>query len=183
MGAAIVGRLGWLVLLLAVIWVVEILNWATGYAINRWVGLDPRSIGGLLGIPLMPVLHGSITHAVANTVPLIIFGALMGLSAPIRLLPASLIIVFGGGLLVWLFGREALHVGASGLIFGWFGFLVARGFFESNMLYLAISIGVALFYGTMVWGVLPLDRQVSWEAHLFGALAGVASAFVLKKEA
>jgi len=163
-----------------VIWVVEIANLATGYAFNSWFGLRPRSFAGLDGILFMPVLHGSITHAAANTVPVAVLGGLLQVTAGRVALPASAIVVGLGGVGVWLFGASAIHVGASRLIFGWFGFLVARGLVEKRLIPLLATVGVALVYGTMIWGVLPGQPGVSWEAHLFGAVAGVVAAFFLR---
>ena len=172
----------WLVVLLGVIWAVEIANLATGYALNSWLGLRPRSFSGLDGILFMPILHGSIAHAAANTVPLAVLGGLLQATASRVSLAASGLIVGLGGAGVWLFGSAAIHVGASGLIFGWFGFLVARGLVEKQPLPLLEAAGVALFYGTMIWGVLPVEASVSWEAHFFGVLAGVIAAFILRRK-
>lgn len=177
-----IARLRWLAVFLGAVWAVQVVNWLTGYSLNRWFGLEPRDLGGLIGIPLMPLLHGSAMHAAANTLPIIIFGLLMALTAPNRVYIVSSLIIALGGLGVWMFGRNALHVGASGLIFGWFAFLIARGYVERSFSSVAIALGVAVFYGALIWGVLPLDRRVSWEAHLFGALAGVACAFLFRRE-
>lgn len=171
---------GWLAALLAVIWVVEAVNLVTGNAVNAWLGLRPRSIGGLDGIVFMPLLHGSVAHAAANTPPLAVLGALLVITARSVALMASLLIVLLGGLGVWVFGTSAIHVGASGLIFGWFGFLVARGLVERRFVPLLVAVGVAVIYGAMVWGVLPGQPGVSWESHFFGALAGIVAARALR---
>lgn len=176
-------RFGWLVAVLGVVWVVQVINVFTGYALNDWFGLRPRAFGGLDGILFMPVLHGSVTHAIANTLPLAVLGGLMTLSAGRVTFAATAIIIILGGLGVWLFGRAAIHVGASGLIFGWFGFLVARGFVEKRPIPVLVAVGVALFYGTMIWGVFPGQSGVSWESHLLGAVAGVCAAIVLRRSA
>lgn len=173
-------RFGWLVALLGVIWAIAAVNLITGYALNGWFGLRPRSFGGLDGILFMPLLHGSLTHAAANTVPLAILGGLMAVTARRVALAASALIVGLGGFGVWIFGKTAIHVGASGLIFGWFGFLVARGLIEKRLVPLVTAVGVALIYGTMVFGVLPGQPGVSWESHLLGAVAGLAAALLLR---
>lgn len=173
-------RFGWLVVLLGLIWAVQIVNMITGYTLNDWLGLRPRSFGGLDGIVFMPLLHGSFTHAVSNTAPLAILGGLMATTARPLLPMASAIIVILGGIGVWVFGKGAIHVGASGLVFGWFGFLVARGLVEKRPIPLLAAVFVALIYGTMVWGVLPGQPGVSWESHLLGAAAGVLAAFFLR---
>ncbi|WP_231701152.1 rhomboid family intramembrane serine protease [Aliiruegeria sabulilitoris] len=168
--------------MLIVIWAVEVVNLLTGYALNGILGLRPRSLGGLDGILFMPVLHGSLGHAAANTVPLIILGSLLAVSAQKVVLTASVAIVGLGGLGVWLLGSSAIHIGASGLIFGWFGFLLARGIVEKRLAPLMVTVGVALAYGAMIWGVLPGQSGVSWESHFFGAAAGVLAAFFLRTE-
>ncbi|MBV7393226.1 rhomboid family intramembrane serine protease [Mameliella sp. DP3N28-2] len=173
-------RFGWLIGLLAVIWGVEAVNLVTGYRLNDWFGLQPRTLSGLDGVALMPLLHGSVAHAAANTVPLAVLGGILVLTARQVAIMATLVIVFVGGLAVWLLGNPAIHVGASGLIFGWFGFLLARGVVERRPGPLAVAVGVAVVYGTMIWGVLPGQPGVSWESHLFGAGAGVLAASLLR---
>jgi membrane associated rhomboid family serine protease len=173
-------RFRWLAILLGVIWAIAAVNLITGYTLNGWFGLRPRSFGGLDGILFMPLLHGSVMHAAANTIPLVILGALVAITARRVALAASAIIVGLGGIGVWLFGNTAIHVGASGLIFGWFGFLVARGVIEKRIIPMITAAGVALVYGTMIFGVLPGQPGVSWESHLLGALAGVVAALVLR---
>ncbi len=175
-------RFRWIGVLLAVIWAVAVINLITGYALNGWFGLRPRAVGGLDGIVLMPFLHGSLTHAAANTVPIVVLGGVLAATAGTVALTATALIVLLGGAAVWLFGGAAVHVGASGLIFGWFGFLVARGAVEKRFVPVIVSAAVAVFYGTMIWGVLPGQPGVSWESHLFGALAGVVTAFVLRSD-
>ncbi|WP_231701153.1 rhomboid family intramembrane serine protease [Aliiruegeria sabulilitoris] len=130
----------------------------------------------------MPMLHGSLVHAAANTVPLAVLGGLLTVSARQVVPAASAIIVGLGGLGVWLFGNAAIYVGASGLIFGWFGFLLARGLVEKRLVPLIVSVGVALAYGAMIWGVLPSQTGISWESHLFGAAAGTLAAFFLRTD-
>lgn len=173
-------KFGWLVALLAVIWAVELVNLLTGYSLNGPFGLRPRALGGLDGIALMPFLHGSLAHAASNSVPLLVLGGLMALTARDTVAPATVIIVLLGGIGVWLFGKPAVHVGASGLIFGWFGYLVARGLVEKRPVPVLVAVGVGLVYGTMVFGVLPGQPGVSWESHLFGAAAGLVAAIALR---
>jgi membrane associated rhomboid family serine protease len=176
-------RFFWLGILVAIIWAVQVANLISGYALSDWFGLIPRATAGLDGILLMPLVHGSLSHAAANTAPLVVLGALLTLTAPRLVLQASTIIVLLGGLGVWLFGSSAIHVGASGLIFGWFGFLVTRGMIERRPLPLLVAIAVVFLYGTMIWGILPGQPGVSWEAHFFGAGAGIFAGFILRSHA
>ncbi|MFO6465324.1 rhomboid family intramembrane serine protease [Jannaschia sp. KMU-145] len=164
----------------AILWAVQTVNWLTGYGLNRAFGLIPRHAAGLDGIVGMPFLHASFAHLTSNTPPLLVMGALLAATATRALIAVNAIILGAGGLLVWIFGSTAIHIGASGLVFGWFGFLVARGFVDRSPVTLGAALTVGLLYGAMIWGVLPGREGVSWEAHLFGALAGAAAAFLLR---
>ncbi len=164
--------------LVGLLWAIEVANAALGHRPDLWLGLEPRTVHGLVGIPLMPLLHSGFSHLAANTLPVIFLGGLGMVVAPRRFPAATVAIVLGSGLAVWLLGRpHSVHVGASGLIFGWFGYLLALGFLERSARAIAGSVLVIAVYGGMVWGLLPQrGLPVSWEAHVFGALAGVAVA-------
>ena len=172
-------RLGILAAFVGAAWTIQTLNWATGYNLNLTFGLIPREITGLDGIIAMPILHGSFTHLMSNTPPVLLMGALLAATATRALLAVNALIIILGGALVWLLGSSGVHVGASGLVFGWFGFLVARGFVDRSPLTLGIALFVGLLYGSIIWGVLPGQPGVSWEAHLFGILSGAAAAFII----
>jgi membrane associated rhomboid family serine protease len=167
-------------LLLAAIWAVQLVNAGVGYRLVPWLGLEPRDPEGLVGVPFMPLLHTSFDHVAANTVPLAVLGALGVLLAPRRFAAATVAIVILSGLAVWLVARpHSIHVGASGLIFGWFGYLLALGFLERSLRAIAGSVVVIAVYGGMIWGLLPQrGLSTSWEAHLFGALAGIVVAYL-----
>ena len=173
-------RLAALGAFVALLWVVQAVNWATGYALNLWFGLIPRHAAGLDGIVGMPLLHGGLDHLMANTPPLLVMGGLLAATATRALAAVNAVIVAGGGALVWLFGSSAIHIGASGLVFGWFGFLVARGLVDRSPVTLGAALIVGLLYGAMIWGVLPGRAGVSWEAHLFGFLAGAGAAALIR---
>jgi len=96
------------------------------------------------------------------------------------LLSVNAVVIGLGGGLVWLFGGSAIHIGASGLIFGWFGFLIARGLVDRSPITLGAALVVGVLYGSILWGVLPGQPGVSWEAHLFGAIAGAAAAALVR---
>ena len=162
------------------LWVLQAVNWATGYRLNPAFGLIPRQAGGLDGILGMPLLHGSFGHLMSNTAPLLVMGTLLAATATRALIAVNAVIVALGGALVWLLGSTAIHVGASGLVFGWFGFLVARGLLDRSPVTLGAAMLVGGLYGAMIWGVLPGRPGVSWEAHLFGALAGAAAAALIR---
>jgi membrane associated rhomboid family serine protease len=178
--AVFLRRLAVLVGFVALLWLVQLVNWATGYALNLRLGLVPRQIGGLDGVMGMPFLHGSFQHLSANTPPLLILGTLLAATVTRALAAMNLVVVGLGGGMVWLMGSSGIHIGASGLVFGWFGFLIARGVVDRSPVTLAAAALVGVVYGSILWGVLPGQPGVSWEAHLFGALAGVAAAVLLR---
>ena len=162
------------------LWVVQVVNWITGYGFNAAFGLIPRHVSGLDGVIAMPLLHGSFAHLLTNTPPLLVMGGLLVATATRALLAVNAAVIGLGGGLVWLFGSSAIHIGASGLVFGWFGFLVARGFVDRSPVTLGAALLVGFLYGSILWGVLPGQTGVSWEAHLFGAIAGAAAAFLVR---
>jgi len=164
----------------ALLWAIQIVNWISGYGLNPAFGLVPRHVSGMDGIVAMPLLHGSFAHLIANTPPLLVMGGLLMATATRALLAVNMMIVALGGGLVWILGSPAIHVGASGLIFGWFGFLIARGLVDRSPVTLGAAVVIGGLYGPLLWGVLPGQPGVSWEAHLFGALAGVAAALLLR---
>lgn len=143
------------------------------------LGLVPRELQGTIGIFTMPFLHGDFQHLMNNTAPLIVLLILLaGSKANSRLVVPLISLV--GGVLLWLFGREALHIGASLLVFGLAAFLVMSGIIEKRLIPLLISLFVAVTYGsTLLMGVLPWQKGVSWEGHLFGGVAGVLVAWIL----
>ena len=162
------------------LWVVQVVNWITGYGFNAAFGLIPRHVSGLDGVIAMPLLHGSFAHLLTNTPPLLVMGGLLVATATRALLAVNAAVIGLGGGLVWLFGSSAIHIGASGLVFGWFGFLVARGFVDRSPVTLGAALLVGFLYGSILWGVLPGQPGVSWEAHLFGAIVGAAAAFLVR---
>lgn len=167
-----------LVGLIVAIWAVSIIGFVFD-GLVRTLALVPRELGHLPGVIGMPFLHQGFGHLIANTVPLAAFGALLLTRGADYFLRALMIVVFGGGVLLWLFGRSAAHIGASGLVFGLFGLLVARAVFAKSVESMLIAGVVMLGYGGLIWGVLPTDAGVSWDGHLAGLLAGVGAARLL----
>jgi membrane associated rhomboid family serine protease len=144
-------------------------------------GIVPRTTSGLIGIFTAPFLHGGLRHLLSNTIPLITLLIVLNTIYPAKTLAVFLFVTLAGGLLVWIFGRDANHIGASGLIYGLVAFLIVYGILEKKYIPIAISIGVALVYGGLIWGIFPsVKSYISWEGHLFGAIAGVLIAFLLK---
>jgi len=145
-------------------------------------GIVPRTIDGLIGVFTAPFLHRGIWHLVSNTIPLLVLLTLLNHFYPKKTIYVVSITVLVGGLLVWVFARKATHIGASGLVYGLVAFLIANGFLERKLIPILISIAVAFVYGGLIWGIFPSMRSyISWEGHLFGAIAGVLSAFLLRR--
>ncbi|MGK0290147.1 MAG: membrane associated rhomboid family serine protease, partial [bacterium] len=134
-------------------------------------GIVPRSATGLIGIFTSPFLHTGIRHLVSNTIPLIVLLIILNYFYHQKAMAVIAFTIIIGGFFVWIFARNANHIGASGLIYGLAAFLITNGFIEQKFLPMLISIGVIILYGGMIWGVFPNTyRQVSWESHLFGTI-------------
>jgi membrane associated rhomboid family serine protease len=143
-------------------------------------GIVPRSWGGLDGILWAPVLHGGFGHLAANTVPFVVLGGFVAIAGPRRWVSVTLFVIVVGGLATWLLARPAVHIGASGLVFGYAGFLLVAGFVEKSLKGIAVAIAVGVLFGGMVLrGITPVSSWVSWESHLFGLAAGVFAAFAI----
>ena len=166
--------------ILLVITGLEIINLMTGRVLNQW-GNIPRETEALVGILAGPFLHGSILHYFSNIVPLAVFLFLMQHYGHRRFILSSLLIILSTGLLVWLFGRTAIHIGASGVLYGYFGFLLVAGFLSRRPSQIMVSLFVGVFYGGMIFGVLPSGPFISWESHLFGFISGIIVARLLVK--
>lgn len=163
-------------IILAVFSIIELLNMLSGRWFNQF-GLLPRDSSHLSGIAIAPLVHANVWHFISNIVPLAIFSFLMLQYGHKRFLWVSLWIMVVSGILVWLMGRTALHVGASGLLYGYFGFLVLAGFVAREFKLILLSVVVGVVYGGLIFGVFPNVRgYISWEYHLFGLLAGLVAA-------
>lgn len=159
--------------LLGLCWISYFLSLFT--PINQY-GIHPRTLEGLIGIPFSPFLHGSFSHLIANSSGLLVFGWALGILERKRFFRILIALVFLGGSGTWIFAREANHIGASGLIFGFFGYLLCLGYFQKKLKFILVSLFTLLGYGGMLFGVLPQALEISWESHLFGLLAGAAMA-------
>jgi membrane associated rhomboid family serine protease len=164
--------------LLGAMWAVEIIDLVPGTSFDRW-GVRPRSVRGLFGIIFAPFLHVSFRHLIANTIPFAVLGAAIALSGVRQILEVTVIVVVVSGLGIWLFGAgNSVHLGASGLVFGYLTYLVTRGVIARNLWWIIGGLVVLAFYGSLLWGLLPTPR-VSWLGHVFGAIGGVLAAWLL----
>ena len=167
------------VMFVAALAVVHFASWALGLELQRF-GIHPRDVAGLAGIVVAPLLHGDVAHLASNALPLLLAGTALLYLYPDSsryVLPA---VYLGPGILVWLFARDSIHIGASGLVYGILAYVFVGGILRRDRRAWAASILVAFFYGAMVWGVLPIKHGVSWETHLAAAAIGVVLAFALR---
>jgi len=169
--------------LTGILWVIHILNF--GLFDGRLIlqGIYPRQLDGLQGIIWAPFLHGSFSHLIANTLPLFTLGGLIMLGKASDFVIVTMISALMSGLGTWLVGApNSVHIGASGVVFGYFGYLLLRGYFERSAFAITASVLVIIFYGGFIWGVLPTQPGVSWEGHLFGFIGGCLAAWSLTRQ-
>ena len=167
----------------AIFWTIEILDYAVFQGSLDRYGIQPRETAGLIGILFAPLLHGGFGHLIANTIPFISLGWLTMLQEESDFYIVSIVSALVGGIGVWLFGApNSVHIGASILIYGYLGFLLLRGYFQKNFPSIALSVFVAIIYGSLVWGVFPSQLGVSWQGHLFGFVGGAIAAKMIAKE-
>jgi membrane associated rhomboid family serine protease len=146
-------------------------------------GVRPRSDEGLLGVAFAPLLHGGWDHLISNSFPLLILGFLLGMSGVRTFAVTTAIVWIVGGVGVWVTaGSNSIHIGASGVVFGWLVFLIIRGLFARSVSQIVLGIAVFLAYGTILLGVLPGDPGISWEGHLFGAIGGAIAAWFARND-
>ena len=164
----------------AILWLIHLMNWGLDLDPAPF-GLRPREWLGLLGIATAPLVHSDFAHLFANSAPLLVLGAVMLFLYPhstLRVLPA---VYIGPGVLVWIFGRDSIHLGASGLVYGLVSYVFVAGLLRRDRRAIAASLLVAFMYGSLAWGVLPIQRGVSWETHLAAAVIGVLLALALRR--
>ncbi|MFO7249674.1 MAG: rhomboid family intramembrane serine protease [Actinomycetes bacterium] len=176
------GGVALVLLLLGAMWILEILDQFLFFGrLDHYgiVGGDPE---GLVGVPLAPFLHAGFGHLMANSLPLLVLGIMAAIRGVGRFIAATMIIVLVSGVGVWVVTPPyVVTVGASGLVFGYFGYVVARGLFDRHSLDIALGIVVVVLYSSLLWGVLPGDPGVSWQGHLFGLVGGVLAAWLLRR--
>ncbi|CAM4317375.1 rhomboid family intramembrane serine protease [Pseudoalteromonas ostreae] len=160
---------------------LQIINSLPGVNLNG-LGIYPRSLSGLTGIFFAPFLHGSWAHLLSNLIPFAVLGWLVCQYSVKRFWAVFIFTAVVGGLLVWLFGRANIHVGLSGVLYGLWGFLICYGIMHRSFKAIAISVAVVFLYSGLIWGVLPQRPHVSFESHLFGALAGILIGYYLAKQ-
>ena len=168
-GLALVGAMA------ALMWVVEVLD-TIAFNLDQY-GIEPRSAEGLIGVAAAPFLHAGFGHLIGNTIPFLFLGAVIAVGGLARVAVATLVIAVVGGLGTWLVAPEgSVHIGASGIVFGYATYLLTRGFFSRSMWHIGVGLLVLLVYGsTLLFGLVPTPG-VSWQGHFFGGVGGVVAA-------
>ncbi len=160
---------------------IKIYESLSGFSL-AFLGILPRKIDHFYGIFLFPVLHGDWGHLFSNILPIVVMGtAINYFYRPVATKVFTIIYILHG-VLVWVFARQVVHIGASGLVYGFAAFLLFSGIIRKNRRLMALSMLVLFLYGGMIWGVLPIREGVSWEGHLFGAISGIFCAWFFRKE-
>jgi membrane associated rhomboid family serine protease len=185
-GGLLSGALAALLLMLGVLgvmWVIEVFDYALNGSLDREFGIiswDPSSLPDIFSAPF---LHIGFAHLIANSLPLLVLGFMAALRGIGKFLWASLLIIVIGGVGVWFTsGPNTITVGASGLVFGYFGYVLARGLFDRLVLDIVLGIVVAVAYYSILLGLLPNQQGISWQGHLFGLIGGVVAAWVLRRD-
>jgi membrane associated rhomboid family serine protease len=167
-------------MVVAIMWGLELIDFVLpGNPLDAF-GIRPRTLSGLPGILFAPFLHGGFAHLIGNTIPLLVLGFLSMARRAGDFADVFAISMFVGGLGTWLFGMpNTIHIGASGVVFGLFGFLLSRGIFERSIGAVLMSLVAAFLYGGMLWSLIPLRYGISWSGHLFGFIGGMLAARAL----
>ena len=161
------------------IWLVHFVAWGSEGGSLFWLGIYPRTFAGLAGVVLSPFLHSGWEHALSNTIALLLFGVALFYFYPREAWRVFFIGWLLSGLLTWMIGRSAYHIGASGLIYAVGTFLFFRGWRVRRRGLAALSLVLTFLYGSMFWGIFPADVSISWEGHFAGAVVGSSLAYLL----
>ena len=170
------------VALAALMWVLEVVDSIDHHRLDQY-GIRPRDADGLVGIVAAPFLHAGFGHLISNTVPFVLMGFAIAFRGAWRVLAVTAIVALVGGLGTWLVApAHTVHIGASGVVFGYATYLLSSGVFDRDLRELAIGVLVGAVWGTaLVSGLLPREG-ISWQGHLFGAVGGVVAARMLARE-
>ena len=163
-----------------ILWVIHLLSLLLQIDLTR-MGVLPRNFVGLLGIITSPLIHADFSHLISNTIPLIILGWIIFSFYPKLSFILFIFIYLLTGLLVWIFARQVYHIGASGIVYGFVSFLFFSGIFRRDNKSIALALIITFLYGGLVWGMIPGWKGISWESHLFGAITGLAAAYLFRK--
>lgn len=169
-----------LLIFLAIIWLLEIFDRLLFGGSLDHLGIVPRQLAGLRGVLFAPLLHAGFGHLLANSIPFLFLGFMLMLRHQPRIGLISAVVLLASGLGTWLFApANTVTIGASGLIFGYFAFLIVNAWYERSAGAISFAVVVIIVYGGLIWGVFPAGNAVSWQSHFFGLLGGVIAAYYL----
>ena len=166
-----------ILLLLLVLWVIHFINQASHYRLNN-LGIYPRSPKGILGIFISSFLHGNTSHLVVNSLMLFVLATMVLINGRPTFYSVSITIILISGSLTWLFARPGVHIGASSLIMGYWGYLIINSYQHPTFLTIIIAIVCLYYFGGMFANLFPRDKRISWEGHVFGFIAGIVASFI-----
>jgi len=164
-------------MIVAILWAVMLVNAATQYRLNA-LGLLPRSLRGLIGIFISPFLHGNFNHLFFNSIPIFLLSNFILIKGHHQFYCVSLTIIVLSGAAIWLVGRRAIHIGASGVIMGYWGYLLINAYQQTSVTNIMLAIITLYYFAGLLLNLFPTDKQSSWEGHVFGFLAGIAASFL-----
>jgi membrane associated rhomboid family serine protease len=159
------------------LWALQLINKILGYRLN-YLGIIPRSGRGVVGIFFSPFLHGDANHLFFNTIPLLVLACFVLIGGQALFWRVTITIILLSGAMIWLLGRKAIHIGASSLIMGYWGYLLMNAYHQPSLMTVVLAIVCLYYFGGLFFGLFPTREQVSWEGHLFGCLAGVAANYM-----
>ena len=165
---------------LLLMWLVKLLEIATEQSFSQW-GLQPRTLKGLIGIITSPLLHSDFKHLFNNSVPLLVLGTAIFYFYRVVAYRVFVLSYLITGICVWIGARDAYHIGASGLVYAFASFVFFSGIIRRSINLIAISLLVVFLYGSLIWGIFPIQPGMSWESHLFGGLTGLLLAIYYRK--
>jgi len=175
----IYSKLAFPISVVALMWLIKIIEVVRDHKYTRW-GIFPRDFDGLIGIITAPFLHSDWQHLMSNSIPMLALMSLVMVFYRRVAMPSFVIITLFTGFTVWLFARDAYHVGASGVVYGLVAFLAWTGIFRRNLKSIILSLVILVAFGSYFHGIVPNKEGVSWESHLFGGLVGIFTAFLFK---
>ena len=168
-------------IVLIIIWSVKIFEIVFDYDFTEY-GVLPRKFNGLIGILFSPLIHSDINHLLSNSLPVIILCLLIFNFYSQIAKKIFIYLYFISGLWLWCIGRESFHIGASGLIYAMASFLFFSGILRKNSQLSAVALLVIFIYGGLFWGLFPIHKNISWEGHLTGFIAGILVSFIFRKD-
>jgi len=175
---SIVDNLPLLLIIIAGFWLIHFINFLLKYRLN-YLGIVPREPASLLGIIFSPFLHASAAHLIMNSVMLFALSAIILMNGREIYFSVSGYIILLSGLLIWLFARRGMHIGASALVMGYFGFLLVNSISHPSLITIAVAVICLYYFGGLFINLFPREKRVSWEGHVFGFIAGVGASFLI----